>query len=322
MSGNLPKLYRPDSFEFIYGNDHAVNVVKPILKRPLEKIPSAWLFTGNSGTGKTTMIRIIKDELGCLDANFHEGSPRKIEEVRTIAANARMSSMGGGPKIFMLDEAHRLTPEAQDQLLKITEDTPKNTYFFFATTNPEKLKKALITRCTKIAMKDCSYKDLTALVKDIAQEEGVKVDPKVVKAIVQSSLGSPREALNLLDAVININDHDDALAAIEKTAGSETEGFALCQAFMKSCNWSAIAPILKDILATNDTISIKLMVQGYFNKVLLNKDNLRAAIILEQFNAVEGYDIHPSKITLACYNAVFEINQAEAPNSTGDDVPF
>lgn len=323
MSGSLPLKYRPDSFEFVYGNKHAVDQVSSILKRDIGKIPSSWLFVGGSGCGKTTMIRIIKNELGCSDANYHEynsANTNGIDTIREIGANSRMSAMGGnGVKIFMLDEAHMITGPAQNALLKMLEDSPKNTFFFLATTNPEKLKKAVKTRCTTITMKELNVRELSELVTDIAQEEGVLLSSKIAKAISNKCGGSPREALKILDQVIDIEDVDAAVEAVEKTIGTESDVIELCREFINNCRWPIIAGILKELYKDNDVESIRRSVLGYFNSVLLGADNVDAAIILEQITKVSKYDADQAEFTLACYNAVFEIN---ALHGAGKDVPF
>jgi len=322
MSGSLPLKYRPDDFEFVYGNKHAVDQVQSILKRDINSIPKSWLFTGGSGCGKTTMVRIIKEKLGCSDANFHEfnsANTNGIDTIREITANSRMSAMGGGCKVFLLDEFHAATSAAQNALLKVLEDTPKNTFFFLATTNPEKIKKAVKTRCTTITMKECSTRELAKLCTDIALEEGITLSPKIAKAIGNSSGGSPREALKILDQVIDIEDEEAAISAVEKTIGNESNTIELCQEFMNNCRWERIRVILADLYKDNSVEDMRRTVLGYFNTVLLGANNMHAAMILEQITKVSKYDADKAEFTLACYNAVFEINEA---SGTGKDVPF
>lgn len=336
MSGSLPLKYRPNEFEFVYGNDHIIQQVEGILKRKEENIPKSWLFTGESGCGKTTMVRIIRNMLGCSDANFHEynsSNTRGIDSIREINGNARMSAMGGGIKIFYLDECHQLTSDAQNALLKVLEDTPKDTYFFLATTDPQKLKKAIKTRCTTLAMKECSRKVLADLCMDIAEEEKAPISKKVATAIGSASCGSPREALKILDQVIDIQNDDDMLTAVEKTIGNASENIELCQDLMNNPRWAVVSKTLKSVMEDSSPESIRRMVLGWFNKVLLGKDVVAAAMILEQFVKVSKYDADKAEITLACYNAVYEIQEMRSGtgntvpgrnlgDSTGDEVPF
>ncbi len=199
------------------------------------------------------------------------------------------------------------------------EDTPDNTYFFLATTNPEKLVTAIKTRCTTVSMRSCNWKVLSDLCKDIAQEEKVDISTKVAVAIGKAASGSPREALKILDQVIDIEEEEQVLSAIEKTIWSEPEMFELCQTLLNKPVWKEVSAVLKPILEIADTEGIRRMVLGYFNAVLLDRENLRSAIVLEQFLKIGKYDISNAEITYACFNAVYEIQKMQG---TGEDVPF
>lgn len=322
MSGALPLKYRPIDFSELYGNDHIIKQFNTILKRDTEDIPKSWLFTGESGTGKTTVVRILRDKFGCLEANFHEynsSSERGIEAIRRISSNARMAAMGGGNKIFLLDECHNLTPAAQQALLKILEDTPRNTFFMLATTNPEKLLKAIKTRCTTISLKPCSPRVLKELCLDIAGEEGVDLYPKVAKAISEAACGSPREALKILDQVIDIDDEKDAVEAVEKTIGSVSSSIELCQELMGNCQWKAIGKLITDILKDSVPEDLRRSMMGYFNSVVLSKDNMRADIILAELVNIRRLDTEKADITNAL-RAAYSVIQMNS--GTGTDVPF
>jgi len=322
MSGSLPLKYRPDDFEFLYGNDHVEKQIESILGRKIENMPKSWLFTGESGTGKTTVVRILKIKLDCADANFHEfnsSSERGIDAIRSISSNARMSAMGGGIKIFLLDECHNLTPAAQQALLKILEDTPRNTFFMLATTNPEKLLKAIKTRCTTVALKTCTRPVLKELCLDIANEEGVDLSPKVAKAISEAACGSPREALKILDQVIDIPDEKDAIDAVKKTIGDTETGIKICQEFMGNCRWEAIRKLLKEVMDATEPENLRRMMMGYFNAVALSGDSMRADIVLEQLVAMRRLDTEKGDVTNACKAAFSLIQEA---SGTGTEVPF
>ena len=142
----LPIKYRPQYFDEVAGNKDAVAQCEAILKRSLATIPRSWLFTGPSGTGKTTLARILRYELDCSDADFHEfntSNTRGIDTIREITSKARLSPMDGKIQVYLLDECHQLTKDAQNALLKALEDTPKHTFFMLCTTNPEKSRSYL-----------------------------------------------------------------------------------------------------------------------------------------------------------------------------------
>jgi DNA polymerase-3 subunit gamma/tau len=322
MEGSLPLKYRPTDFEYVYGNDETVKTVQGILKREFANMPKSWLFTGESGTGKTTMVRIMKEHLDCKDANFHEynsSSDRGIDAIRRITGDSRLSAMGGGNKIFLLDEAHNLTPAGQQALLKVLEDTPPNTFFMLATTDPQKLLKAIKTRCTPVVMKTCNPKVIGELCLDIANEEGIDLSPKIASKIGRACVGSPREALKILDLVIDIEDVDEALAAVEKTIGDVSNGIKVCQEFMGNCNWKAISAILTLLYVDTEPEAIRRMMMGYFNKVALSGDKSRAFILLDELCAMRRLDTEQADVTSACRVA---FNRIQEGAGTGTDVPF
>lgn len=311
MSGNLPLKYRPKYFTEVFGNEHAIQQVVSILNRPIKSMPKAWLFTGESGTGKTTMVRIIKEELGCSDTDFHEynsSNTRGIDTIREISNQARMSPMDGKIKMFLFDECHQWTKDASNAILKLLEDGPSNTFFFLATTNPEKLLKAIKTRCTLISMKSLSSRQLSSLVRDISIAEGVEFSDKVYTAIGKSAGGSCREAIKILDQVIDIEDEDVALSSIEKSLGSESNVIELCQALINQPQWNNIRTILSNM--DEDPETVRRIVLGYFNKVMLNSNNHIPAIIIEQF-LNPFYESGKAGLTFACYTAVYLINNPD-----------
>jgi len=99
--------WRPKTLEELAGNKESVAMVQGIMDREFESIPRTWLFLGESGTGKTTIARIIKTMLGCSDADFHEfnsANTRGIDTIREIANTSRLSAMKGTVKVYLLDE--------------------------------------------------------------------------------------------------------------------------------------------------------------------------------------------------------------------------
>src|SRR5690606_3369465 len=107
-------------------------------------IPHAMLFTGPSGCGKTTLARILRVKLRCSDNDFQEINAadfRGIDSIRSMRQQVGAAPLGGDSRIWLIDEAHSMTADAQNAFLKLLEDTPRHVYFFLATTDPQKLKK-------------------------------------------------------------------------------------------------------------------------------------------------------------------------------------
>jgi DNA polymerase-3 subunit gamma/tau len=140
-----PELYlkhRPSLFKQVIGQDDAVNVLQQLLKG--DRFPHALLLSGPSGCGKTTLARICRDKLECTGADFQElngADTRGIDTIREIRSHLNLRPMHGKCRIWYIDEAHKLSNDAQNALLKMLEDTPTTAYFMLATTEPNKLIK-------------------------------------------------------------------------------------------------------------------------------------------------------------------------------------
>jgi len=301
MSEPLHILYRPKTLEDVAGNKSAVATVASLLQRDVKDIPHAWLFSGPSGCGKTTIARIAANMLGCADMDFYEynsASMRGIDTVRDLEQKCKLSPMGGKVKVYLLDEFHNTTSVAQDAILKVLEDAPPNVFFFLATTNPEKLKKAVRTRCTDIAVKQLNSKDVGKLIRGIVETEEVDVPASILTKIAKSCDGSPREAVKMLDAIIDIEDEESALEAIDNVYASESNVIDLCRALMSAEKWNKISKHLTAIEAEPETV--RRAVLGYFTKVLLSKGDVRVAEILEQFED-NYYDSGKAGLVLSCF---------------------
>ena len=303
MSDALHILYRPQELDEIAGNKGAVAAIESLLERDVKDIPHAWLFSGASGCGKTTLARIVADKLGCSDMDFYEynsSSMRGIDTIRDIEQKCKLAPMAGKVKVYLLDEIHMLTTAAQEASLKILEDAPKNVFFFLATTNPEKLKKAMRTRCTDIVVKSLNSREIISLLKEICEAEEKEVDTEVLSKIAMSCDGSPREAVKMLDMVIDVAEKDMALEVIENTHVSEASVIELCRALLKKEQWKNIAKILNNLEA--DPEQVRRAALTYFSKVLLGNGELRIAEMLEQFES-NYYDSGKAGLILSCFAA-------------------
>ena len=307
MSDSLPLKYRPKTFKDVYGNDTAIQSVESILARDLNSVPKAWLFTGVSGCGKTTMVRIISKMLKCSDTDYHEynaANTNGVDTIREISSTAKLNPMNGPVKIILLDESHMLTGPAQQACLKMLEDAPKKTFFFLATTNPEKMIAAVKTRCTTVNLKALSSQTAFKLVKSIAEKEEVDLPDTIIKSISKACGGSAREALKILDQVIDIVDDKVALDMIEKTVTSENSVIELCRALMAKQPWPAIVKIIKDL--DTDPEGARRAILGYFTNVLLDKGDRHSAMILECFAEKSYYDSGKAGLVLSCYTVYVE----------------
>jgi DNA polymerase-3 subunit gamma/tau len=249
MTSELYRKYRPADFKDVLGQDAAIKMLVEFGRR--KALPHCLLFTGPSGCGKTTIARILKNKLKCSDADYEELNTadfRGIDTARQIRGKMGMAPMSGKVRIWLIDEAHKLTGDAQNALLKMFEDTPSHVYFILATTDPHKLLRTIRTRATEIALKDVRAKDMEKLVRKVyEQETGADLDDEVCDRIVDRACGSPRKALVLLNQVLAKDDADaalDALNAIE----SEVDAIELARELLSpKSTWAKLAKIMNNI---------------------------------------------------------------------------
>jgi DNA polymerase III subunit gamma/tau len=197
MSTELYKRYRPKTLKGVVGQDGPVSSLQRLIDK--DRMPHAILFTGPSGSGKTTIGRILKDVLQCGDADFVElncADFKGIDNVREIRRFSGMAPMDGKCRIWLIDEAHKMTNDAQNAFLKLLEDTPKHVYFMLATTDPQKLIKTIHTRCTEVKLSVLKAPDLERILRRVIDKEDLKVSDEVVDEIVEAADGSARQSLS------------------------------------------------------------------------------------------------------------------------------
>jgi len=303
---DLDLKYRPKSFDEMYGNSSTLTSLKSVISRPKKKIPHSFLFCGPSGCGKTTLARILKKELDCSDQDFVElnvANVRGIDTVREIAQQMYSAPMAGKCRIYLLDEAQKITVDAQNALLKYLEDSPSHVYFILCTTDPEKLIGTIKTRCSTFYVSPLSTRETFKLLKRTCKKEGIEISEDALREIVKVSEGSPRQALVILDSVINIKNDDDLIEAVQNYSIVSKKGIIdLCRSLLSDrTKWKEITSILSGI--QEEPENVRYAVLGYMNSVLMKGENNRAALIIEEFSESFMY-IKKAGLTLACYRVV------------------
>jgi len=299
----LYKKCRPKTLDKVVGQPSAVTVLKSMVGK--NEIPHALLLSGPSGCGKTTIARILRKHVKCKPEDFHElniADIRGIDNVRDIRTAMRKYAIGGGSKVFLLDEVAELTSSAQKALLKMLEDTPDHVYFMLCTTDPQKLIKPIRTRCTEIALKPIDSEDLKILIGDTSEAEGKKVSEDVADKIIESSEGSARKALVLLDSVIRLESEEEMLEVIEKST-QEKQGIDLCRALLNA-PWKKVAEIVEGI-APDDVETVRWIVLGYMRTIVLGGGKIadKAYRIMCCFER-NFFDTKHNGLVMACWEAV------------------
>ncbi len=200
----LYRKYRPTDFAQVRGQESAVDYLQSVVKSG--HVPHAIILTGSRGIGKTTLARIFAKSLNIAPQDIYEidaASYRKVETMRELVQNEIPVLPTGSPlKMYILDEVHMLTTDSFNTLLKTLEEPPNHVIFVLATTELSKVLPTVVSRCQVIQLRRPTVQILTEQVIDIAHQEGKSIDKPAAEKIAQTAGGSFRDALVLLDRVL------------------------------------------------------------------------------------------------------------------------
>lgn len=296
--------YRPNSLETLKGNDDVKSTLEGMLSN-LETCPHVFLLHGETGCGKTTLGRIIAERLGCIGNDFREinsASFRGIDTAREIIKSCQFKALEGTCKVWLIDECHKWTSDAQNAMLKTLEDTPVNVYFILCTTEPQKLIAAVRSRCTELQVKPLTDPQMKQLLRSIVRQEGKTLEVEIYDQIIQDSLGRPRGAITVLEQVLSVSE-EKRLQVAQQTAEKQSQTIELCRLLLNTkSNWKAVAVVLTG-LKDQDPESVRRAVLGYSQAVLLKTDNPRCGLILECFmepNFTNGFP----QLVFNCYQVI------------------
>ncbi len=221
----LARKYRPQTFAEVVGQEHVVRTLKNAISH--NRLAHALLFSGIRGVGKTTIARILAKALNCEKGPAEEpcnecsacreitegravdvqeidaASNRGIDEIRELRENVKFPPSRLRTKVYIIDEAHMLTREAFNALLKTLEEPPPHVYFILATTEAQRIPITILSRCQRYDFKRLPLQRLLVHLKDICKKEGVQIHEDALLLLAREAEGSVRDALSLLDQAIS-----------------------------------------------------------------------------------------------------------------------
>ena len=242
MAKALYRQYRPKVFDELLGQDKVVNVLKNQIKN--NNFSHAYLFAGERGCGKTSAAKIFAKAINCL--NPIDGSPclecencraieeetsldvvemdaasnRRIDDIRNLRDNVIYPPANLKYKVYIIDEAHMITREAFNALLKIMEEPPKHLVFILATTEIDKIPKTILSRVQKFEFNKIDSSKIKEQINIILKDQNIKMENEAVDLIIRKAKGAMRDALSILDQVLSFNKEEFLLKDVEFILGT------------------------------------------------------------------------------------------------------
>lgn len=295
MAKALYREYRPQKFSDVLGQDRVVNVLKNQVKSG--QISHAYLFAGERGCGKTTCAKIFAKAINCLNpidsspcgecencksieeestmdvVEMDAASNRRIDDIRNLKETVVYPPNNLKYKVYIIDEAHMITREAFNALLKIMEEPPSHLVFILATTEIEKIPKTILSRVQKFEFNKIGREDIIKQIDIILSDRNITIEQEAKELIVKKAKGAMRDALSILDQVLSIDKNNFTLKDVENILGLvDFESLDKLIANIISYNQKDSLDLLFDLRNNNkDDKDILDGLVGYFRDIMIYK---------------------------------------------------
>jgi len=239
----LYRKYRSQSFGDLVGQEATSRALRGAIAT--DRVAHAYLFSGTRGTGKTTTARLLAKAINCMRRppgasepcnecescvqvqsgsaldliEIDAASNRGIDEIRDLREKVNLAPALGRKKVYIVDEAHMLTPEAFNALLKTLEEPPEHVVFVLCTTEANKVPLTVLGRCQQFVFRRLSQEQITGRLDQVASREQIVIEPEALALIANVAQGSMRDAIGLLDQLVPLADGPISLAVARELLG-------------------------------------------------------------------------------------------------------